>query len=171
MAKAFYQELGAFNPTLEQILLYGTLPGIISDADLQSQEIDLYSYVSTYLEDEVRAEALVRNIGSFSRFLQVAAGEAGKQLNFTRLSQDLGVADTTIANYYQILEDCMLTLRIDPVSESYTKRRLVKKFMEEYSNTDLAYIVCQTPDRYKLSENIMVIPWQEIHIIFDHLNG
>lgn len=258
MTPLLYQELATFNPTLEQILLYGTLPGIMTDADAQSQEIDLYSYVSTYLEDEIRAEALVRNIGSFSRFLQVAAGEAGKQLNFTRLSQDLGVADTTIANYYQILEDCMLTLRIDPVSESYTKRRLVKspkylffdlgvrrvcanegtglpkktmadlfehyvgnelvyqsqllspqikvrywrdtagpeidyvldiahryipievkwndkpnmsdarhlkKFMEEYPHTDVAYIVCQTPARYKLSENIMVLPWQEIHTI------
>ena len=259
MTPLLYQEFSSFNLSLEHILLYGTLPGIMNDADAQSQEIDLYSYVSTYLEDEIRAEALVRNIGSFSRFLEIAAGEAGKQLNFTRLSQDLGVADTTIANYYQILEDCMLTLRIDPISESYTKRRLVKspkylffdlgvrrvcanegtglpkkimadlfehyvgnelvyqsqlrspqikvrywrdtagpeidyvldiahcytpievkwndkpdmndarhlrKFMDEYQ-TDLAYIVCQSPNRYHLTQNIIVLPWQEIHTIFE----
>tara|TARA_R110000868_G_scaffold5994_1_gene34841 strand:- start:51 stop:1235 length:1185 start_codon:yes stop_codon:yes gene_type:complete len=259
MTPLLYQEFSSFNLSLEHILLYGTLPGIMNDADAQSQEIDLYSYVSTYLEDEIRAEALVRNIGSFSRFLEIAAGEAGKQLNFTRLSQDLGVADTTIANYYQILEDCMLTLRIDPISESYTKRRLVKspkylffdlgvrrvcanegtglpkkimadlfehyvgnelvyqsqlrspqikvrywrdtagpeidyvldiahcytpievkwndkpdmndarhlrKFMDEYQ-TDLAYIVCQSPNRYQLTQNIIVLPWQEIHTIFE----
>ena len=69
MTPLVYQEMATFNSSLESILLYGTLPGIINDAeDEQSQEIDLYSYVSTYLEDEIRAEALVRNIGSFSRF-------------------------------------------------------------------------------------------------------
>jgi len=39
--------------------------------------------------------------------------------------------------------------------------RHLKKFMEEYE-TDLAYIVCQTPHRYHLAENIVVLPWQEI---------
>ncbi|OGO92800.1 MAG: hypothetical protein A3F10_04690 [Coxiella sp. RIFCSPHIGHO2_12_FULL_42_15] len=126
MTPLLYQELPELKPNLETILLYGTLPGIVNDLDNASREIDLYSYASTYLEDEIRAEALVRNIGGFSRFLQVAAGEAGKQLNFTRLSQDLGIADTTIANYYQILEDCMIVSKIDPLTESYTKRRLIK---------------------------------------------
>lgn len=259
MTPLLYQESADFKLSIEQILLYGTLPGIMNDIDVEAKEIDLYAYVSTYLEDEIRAEALVRNIGSFSRFLEIAAGETGKQLSFTRLSQDLGVSDTTISNYYQILEDCMLTLRIDPLSKSYTKRRLVKspkylffdlgvrracanestglpqkimadlfeqyvgnelvyqsqlkspqikvrywrdtagpevdyvldiahryipievkwsnkadihdarhlkKFIHEYQ-TDLAYIICQTPHRYQLTENIIVLPWQEIHTIYE----
>ncbi|MDX2346328.1 MAG: AAA family ATPase [Legionella sp.] len=261
MTPLLYQESAAFKLPIEQILLYGTLPGIMRDIDVEAKEIDLYAYVSTYLEDEIRAEALVRNIGSFSRFLEVAAGETGKQLSFTRLSQDLGISDTTIANYYQILEDCMLILRIDPLSKSYTKRRLVKspkylffdlgvrracanestglpqkimadlfeqyvgtelvyqsqlkspqikvrywrdtagpeidyvldiahryipievkwsskadihdarhlkKFIYEYQ-TDLAYIICQTPHRYQLTENIIVLPWQDIHTIYESI--
>ena len=47
--------------------------------------------------------------------------------------------------------------------------RHLKKFMDEYPHTDLAYIVCQTPHRYKLNEQIMVLPWQDIHIIFELL--
>ncbi len=99
MTPLLYQESADFKLSIEQILLYGTLPGIMNDIDVEAKEIDLYAYVSTYLEDEIRAEALVRNIGSFSRFLEIAAGETGKQLSFTRLSQDLGVSDTTISNY------------------------------------------------------------------------
>ena len=49
--------------------------------------------------------------------------------------------------------------------------RHLKKFMEEYPDADMDYIVCQTPDRYKLSENIMVLPWQDIYIIFEQLNA
>ncbi len=47
-------------------------------------------------------------------------------MNFTRLSQDIGVTDTTVANYYQILEDCLIAIRIDPITNSQTKRRLIK---------------------------------------------
>ncbi len=113
-------------PELENMLLYGSLPNIIQQTNLDHQEQDLMSYVSTYLEEEIRAEALVRNVGHFSRFLQLAAGESGKQLNFLSLAQDIGISDTTIANYYQILEDCLIALRIDPLIKSSTKRRLIK---------------------------------------------
>ncbi|TAK74745.1 MAG: ATP-binding protein, partial [Gammaproteobacteria bacterium] len=126
MTPLLYQEFPEPRPKLDDMLLYGTLPGIATETDHQMQETDLYSYVTTYLEEEIRAEALVRNVGSFTRFLEVAAGEAGKQVSFTRLSQDVGVTDTTIANYYQILEDCLIVLRIDPLTHTQTKRRLIK---------------------------------------------
>lgn len=127
MTPFLYDEFpGDMKPPLEDILLYGTLPGIITQFDHDIRELDLASYVTTYLEDEIRSEAVVRNVGSFSRFLEIAAGESGKQLNFTRMSQDIGVSDTTIASYYQILEDCLITSRIDPITRTQTKRRLIK---------------------------------------------
>lgn len=66
------------------------------------------------------------HIGGFARFLEVAAGESGQQLNFTRLAQDIGIGDTTIANYYQILEDCMITRLVNPITKTTTKRCLIK---------------------------------------------
>ena len=126
MSPLLYDELPEPKPTLENILLYGTLPAIALESEPRTKDIDLHSYVDTYLEDEIRKEALVRNLGSFSRFLEIAASEPGKQLNFTRLSQDICIADTTITNYYQILEDCLITQRLDPISHSQTKRRLIK---------------------------------------------
>jgi len=98
----------------------------LTEKDNSLREVTLSSYVTSYLEEEIRAEALVRNVGSFTRFLEIAAGECGKQLNFTKLSQTIGVSDTTIANYYQILEDCLIATRIDPITHSQTKRRLIK---------------------------------------------
>jgi predicted AAA+ superfamily ATPase len=126
LSPLLYPEYAALKPNLEEILLYGTLPAIYTEPDLQQREIDLYSYVTTYLEEEIRAEAAVRNVGNFARFLEIAAGESGRQLNFSRLSQDIGISDTTITNYYQILEDCLIINRIDAITESQTKRRLIK---------------------------------------------
>src|SRR3989338_8570228 len=47
---------------LEERLLFGALPGILSVAHSEERETDLESYVTTYLEEEIRAEAVVRNL-------------------------------------------------------------------------------------------------------------
>jgi uncharacterized protein len=112
---------------IEEILTYGSLPGIVVDDRNESREQDLESYVITYLEEEVRQEALVRQLRDFAKFLQLAAAESGQLANFNNISKDIGVAQTTIAAYYQILEDCLIAERIEPFAkESSTRRRLVK---------------------------------------------
>ena len=74
-------------PTLEERLLYGSLPGMLSVANRSDRDADLESYVTTYLEEEVRAEALVRRVGDFARFLELAASESGNIVNTSKLSQ------------------------------------------------------------------------------------
>lgn len=112
--------------SLEEHLLYGDLPGIVGLDDDHDKETDLRSYVTTYLEEEVRTEALVRNLGAFARFLEVAAQEAGRIMNLRKLSQEIGVSHTTIAAHYQILEDCLIGERIEPLTESKTRKKLTK---------------------------------------------
>ena len=111
---------------LKDWLLYGSLPGILAVQETSNQERDLESYVTTYLEEEIRAEAIVRNVGSFARFLEYAASESGKAVNLRKLSQEIGVAHTTIAAYYQILEDCLIAERIEPLTLSKTRKKLTK---------------------------------------------
>jgi predicted AAA+ superfamily ATPase len=112
--------------TLEDFLLYGSLPGILTVSETQDKEVDLTSYVTTYLEEEIRSEAVVRNIGAFSRFLALAASESGNIINFAKLSQEIGISHTTITAYYQILEDCLIAERIDPIIKTKTRRRLIR---------------------------------------------
>lgn len=112
---------------LDELLIYGSLPGIVTDENNGSREQDLESYVITYLEEEVRQEALVRQLGDFAKFLQLAAAESGNLTNFNSISKDIGIAQTTVTSYYQILEDCLIAERIEPFSKSgSTRKRLVK---------------------------------------------
>ena len=162
MTPLLYDEIPDPKPSLEELLLYGTLPGILVVPDKASRERDLYSYVMTYLEEEVRIEALVRRVGYFSRFLEIAAGEFAQPLNFTRLSQDIGVADTTIANYYQILEDCLITHRIDPITQTHTKRRLIRS--PKYLFFDLGIRRACANEGIRLSQRTMAS-------LFEHYVG
>ena len=66
------------------------------------------SYVQLYLKEEIQAEALVRNLPGFARFLPVAALFHGQVLNVAGLARDAGVARTTIAGYLEILADTHL---------------------------------------------------------------
>ena len=120
---------------LNERLIYGSLPGILAVGPLPDKETDLESYVTTYLEEEVRAEAVVRNLGSFARFLELSASESGGIINLRKLSQEIGVAHTTIGAYYQILEDCLIAERIEPLTQSKTRKKLTKS--ERYLFFDL----------------------------------
>ena len=113
-------------PPIEDFLLYGSLPAVFVETDALIREEELDSYVDLYLEDEVRSEALVRDIGAFENFLLLAAIESGNIVNFDKISQEIGIARSTIASYYQILEDCLIAERIEPYTTSITRKKLTK---------------------------------------------
>lgn len=113
-------------PDLEERLQYGALPAIVQTTVHADREVDLQSYVETYLEEEIRAEALVRNIGTFLRFLEYAGLESGNIVNHHKLAQELGISHTTIAAYYEVLEDCLIAERVDPLTQSATRKKLTK---------------------------------------------
>ena len=58
----------------ERAMLFGTLPKAVLNADAKGF---LMAYAALYLNEEIRAEALTRNVGAFSRFLEVAARQNG----------------------------------------------------------------------------------------------
>lgn len=86
-------------------LVRGSLPAIL-DSELFREE--LRNYVGLYLDEEVRAEGLVRGVGNFSRFLPVAALSNGQQINFTEIASDTGIKVNTVRAYFEILEDTLI---------------------------------------------------------------
>ncbi|MDD5452150.1 MAG: ATP-binding protein [Desulfovibrionales bacterium] len=106
---------------LDEVLLRGTLPPII-DEPLEDAFRTLRAYVQTYLKEEILDEAIVRNIGAFSRFLDMAADQSGKIVNFSTISREAGVSSKTIKGYYQILEDTLIAVKLEPYLKSARKR-------------------------------------------------
>ncbi len=84
----------------------------------------LSSYIGSYLKDEIMAEARIRNISSFSRFLEAAAFSNGEIINYTNIATDCGVSSPTVKEYFQILEDT-LTGRFLPSFQKKPKRRVI----------------------------------------------
>ena len=112
---------------LERCLRVGTLPRVWDEDDFGSDEEEevydfLRSYVDTYLREEVQQEGLVRNVGPFARFLEIAAASDGEVVNHSAFARECGVSVKTVQAYYSILEDTFLAHRIDPFVRSARKR-------------------------------------------------
>lgn len=85
----------------------------------------LSAYIDVYLKEEIKEEALVRNLGAFQRFLEVAALTDGEMVNYNNIAQDCGVSAATVASYFDILEDTLVGYRL-PAFTRVMKRRLVQ---------------------------------------------
>lgn len=103
-------------------LHYGLLPS----SYLESQpKLFLESYIATYLREEVIQEGIVRNIGSFSRFMEVASFSQGCPLNLANIARETGVSRKIIANYFEILEDLLIAVQI-PCFTKRAQRQLIQ---------------------------------------------
>ena len=70
------------------------------------------SYASLYLEQEVQAEGLVRNIGSFARFLEAVSFSHAAVLNVSNVARDAQISRKTVEGFFEILEDLLLAFRL-----------------------------------------------------------
>lgn len=108
---------------LDFILQWGALPKIFSLSG-QDREEYLRSYCQTYLKEEILQEQIVRNGAAFRDFLEVAAQENGKSLNFSKIARDLDVDTKTAQSFFQILEDTLVGFYLPAFHRS--KRKSVK---------------------------------------------
>ncbi|MCB0328425.1 MAG: ATP-binding protein [Bdellovibrionales bacterium] len=114
---------------LHSALQYGCLPQSVNyDSPLDKRRF-LKAYANTYLKEEVWGEQLVRKIEPFRKFLQVAAQSHGQEVNYSKISRDVGVDANTIKNYYSILEDTLLGFLLPAYNGSVRKQlKLTPKF-------------------------------------------
>ena len=94
---------------LEESLRYGMLPIVWDSA---TQEETLTAYAELYLKEEIQAEALVRNLPGFARFLPLAALFHARVVNVSTIAREAGVARTTVSGYLDILEETLLCFRL-----------------------------------------------------------
>ncbi len=106
---------------LNRILNHGYLPRIYQ-ADRPNRMID--AYIADYLKEEVAAEGLVRNLPTFSDFLDIAALSDGQLVNFSNIARECDVSSHTVKNYFRILEDTLLA-RWLPAYRRRPKRRVI----------------------------------------------
>lgn len=85
----------------------------------------IHAYVGDYLQQEIKAEALTRNLNSFSHFMEVAALSDGEIVNYTNIASECGVSATTVKEYFSILEETLIGFSL-PAFTLKVKRRVIQ---------------------------------------------
>lgn len=101
-----------FDFALAELLAFGTLPAIRSDV---SSAVDiLEAYTTTYLREEIQQESMIRDLPSFSRFLEIAALANGQVTSVASIARDAGVARPTVQRYFDVLVDTLIGVWVRP---------------------------------------------------------
>lgn len=103
----------------------GTLPALYTESSVEERIKTLRSYASTYLKEEIQAEALTRNLEGFSRFLFVAAQWSGRFLDLIKLASESRINRQSAIRYFEILEDTLIVQRCPSFAKS-ERRRLIQ---------------------------------------------
>ena len=94
---------------LDLALTQGLVPIVhSSEAPAETQR----SYAGLYVTQEVKAEGMVRNAGSFARFLESVSFSHGQVLNVSNLSRECAVSRKTAEGYLAILDDLLLAFTL-----------------------------------------------------------
>jgi predicted AAA+ superfamily ATPase len=92
---------------------------------LSNPQKKLQAYIGNYLQEEIREEAQLRNLRTFSRFLDIAALTNGEMVNYTNIASDCGVSAPTVKEYFSILEETMFGYFV-PAFTKTIKRRVTQ---------------------------------------------
>lgn len=114
------------NFDLDLALQFGTIPSVFTLSSRDEKIETLKSYVSTYLQEEIQAEALVRQLDAFHRFLEAAAFCNGEIVNMSDISREASVARKTVIEYYKILEDTLLGFFLPSWGHHLSRKKLVE---------------------------------------------
>ena len=106
---------------LHRQLQFGSLPPILFS---ENPAEDLKNYCGEYLKEEIQSEGIVRNLPSFTRFLESAALSNAEMISYTSQARDCGVAAKTIKAYYQILVDTLLGYMLEAFTKTKKRRAI-----------------------------------------------
>ena len=113
------------NINLLHALNHGMVPTHYLQDDQECKK-SLKAYMQDYLKEEVFAEGLTRNIPAFSRFFDAFGYSHGELTNYSNIARDCGVDSKTVKEYYQILIDTLLAVRIDPFKKRQSRSIITK---------------------------------------------
>ncbi|HBM15205.1 MAG TPA: AAA family ATPase [Lentisphaeria bacterium] len=120
---------------LEQTIFKGAYPPLYDQPLVPEKWLN--SYISTYLERDVRKILNIKNLSIFQKFLSLCAGYSGQMINYSRIGADCGIDHNTVHSWMDILEESFLIFRLKPYYKNFRKR-IVKMPKLYFYDTGLA---------------------------------
>ena len=99
----------------------GGMPELYSEKNI-NREIFFNSYLNTYIERDVKNIINITNVLDFENLIKNLASRNGEQLNYNKISSEIGVSVNTVKSWVSILVKTGLIYLLQPYSENHLKR-------------------------------------------------
>jgi len=83
------------------------------------------NYILTYIERDIRSLVNVENLKLFEDFLKICASMSGQLINYTSISNSIGVSQPTVKKWLSLMETSGILFVLPPHSKNF-KKRIVK---------------------------------------------
>jgi uncharacterized protein len=130
-------------PALEEVLWNGGYP--IPAMHPERRDIWLRSYVSTYIERDVRQIRNIPDLRLFNQFLNLTAARHGQEFHPADLSRQLGITQPTAKSWGGVLEASYVAHFLPPWFRNYGKR-VVKTPKFYFYDAALVNLLTRQPD-------------------------
>lgn len=99
------------------------------------------SYISSYIERDVRDIGELRNLDKFIRMFSILSSRSANILNKTDLSKDTGIDNKTLDNYLKLLEMVYQIYFLSPFSANINKRFVKNRTLYFTDSGVLCYLL------------------------------
>ena len=147
----------------EDYLIKGGFPEIFANPDIDPQ-IWYSSYLSTYLERDVRNILNVGNLRDFDRFIRAVAIRTGQILSYSDLARDVGIAPNTAKQWISVLQASGQIMLLEPYYRNLGKR-LVKSPKLYMCDTGLAAFLMGFENWEAISRHPVIGALWETHVV------
>lgn len=110
----------------ENLLRFGALPEVYLEKNEKTKRSILKAYCSNYIQEEIRAESIVRQVDAFSRALPYAIQTSGQFIDYSKLAKQSKVSRHSLSRFYEIFEDTLIGQRLWPDEILKEKADLIK---------------------------------------------
>lgn len=134
--------------TFERIFT-GGMPALVSKK-YKEREIFYSSYLSTYLERDVRELSASIDSLKFLNFITAAAARTGQMVNYKGIADDSDIDQVTVKNWLRILEKLGIIFYLHPYSNNVLKRTIKTPKLYFYDTGLVSYLT-----RWSSAETLM----------------
>ena len=159
--------------SLDKHLLRGGYPAIYTTHQGTHGQIEnshdwFASYITTYIERDIRQLINIREIGSFQKFIKLCAGRTGQLLNLSALASEAGISTANARIWLSALETSDIIYLLTPYHKNFGKR-LVKSPKLYFIDTGLAAWLLGIRNKETLSLHPMRGALFESYVVIEHL--
>ncbi|NLA77056.1 MAG: ATP-binding protein [Clostridiales bacterium] len=126
-------------PELFERLWNGCMPGLVG-GDFAGRDIFYSSYLSTYVERDVRDLSGSVDALKFIRFITAVAARASQLVNYKAIADDADIDQITCKNWINILETLGIVFLLHPYSNNVLKRTVKTPKLYFYDSGLVCYL-------------------------------